>query len=207
MARGRDLHRRGRWQVSGRGVHAERCDRSQRRISARHAVYAPTDGGVSCVGYRRREGRLATEHNRSARWLYGHFYCWGGGGGGGELPAPQPNVHAPSARSAMTTIVVVLDFFPLLRERDRMPSQKQAKGQRKKGKQGTRIRQTVLGNSSQETAWNQQIAAFPTPNTYRRRSTRMILAVSSRPNFVLIWNRTRAKLFHIGTTSPRKFLR
>ena len=57
-----------------------------------------------------------------------------GGGGGGdsdEPAAPQPSVHAPSPRRAMTTIVVVLDLFPLLRERDRMPSQKQAKGQRK----------------------------------------------------------------------------
>jgi hypothetical protein len=58
----------------------------------------------------------------------------GGGGGGGDAPpAPQPSVHAPSARSAMTTIVVVVDLFPLLGERDRMPSQKQAKGQRNIG--------------------------------------------------------------------------
>jgi hypothetical protein len=56
----------------------------------------------------------------------------GGSGGGGDVPpAPQPKVHAPSARTAMTTIVAVQDFFPLLCERDRMPSQKQAKGQRK----------------------------------------------------------------------------
>jgi hypothetical protein len=58
----------------------------------------------------------------------------GGGGGDSDEPAaPHPSVHAPSPRSAMTTIVVVLDLFPLLRERGRMPSQKQAKGQRKKG--------------------------------------------------------------------------
>jgi len=60
----------------------------------------------------------------------------GGGGGGGdsdEPAAPQPSVRAPSLRSAMKTIVVVLDLFPLLRERGRMPSQKQAKAQRKKG--------------------------------------------------------------------------
>ena len=59
----------------------------------------------------------------------------GGGGGGGDSDdpdAPQPSVHAPSLRSPMKTIVVVLNLFPLLRERDRMPSQKQAKGQRKK---------------------------------------------------------------------------
>jgi len=57
-----------------------------------------------------------------------------GGCGGGELmpTALQPSVHAPSTRSAMTTIVFVLDIFPLLCERDRMPSPKQAKGQRKK---------------------------------------------------------------------------
>jgi hypothetical protein len=57
----------------------------------------------------------------------------GGGGGDSDDPdAPQPSVHAPSPRSAMTTIVVVLNLFPLLRERDRMPSPKQAKGQRKR---------------------------------------------------------------------------
>jgi hypothetical protein len=38
----------------------------------------------------------------------------GGGGGGGAPAVPQPNVHAPSARSAMTTIVAVLDLFALL---------------------------------------------------------------------------------------------
>jgi hypothetical protein len=57
----------------------------------------------------------------------------GGGGGGGDAPpAPHPSVHAPSASRAMSTIVLVVDLFPLLCERDRMPSQKQAKGQRKK---------------------------------------------------------------------------
>jgi hypothetical protein len=56
----------------------------------------------------------------------------GGGGGGGAPPAPQPSVHAHSLKSATTTIVAVLDLFPLLRERDRMPSAMQAKGQRKK---------------------------------------------------------------------------
>jgi len=57
----------------------------------------------------------------------------GGGGGGSDAPpAPQPIVHVPSARSAAIAIVAVLDLFPLLRERDRMPSAKQAKGQRKK---------------------------------------------------------------------------
>jgi hypothetical protein len=58
-----------------------------------------------------------------------------GGGGGGccATPAPQPIVHVPSLRSAMTTIAAVVDLFPLFCERDRMPSQKQAKGQRRKG--------------------------------------------------------------------------
>jgi len=75
----------------------------------------------------------------------------GGGGGGGDAPpAPQPKIHAPSERSAMTTIVVVLDLFSLLGERDRMPSAKQAKGQRKKRKQGTRICQTVSENSGEK---------------------------------------------------------
>jgi hypothetical protein len=56
----------------------------------------------------------------------------GGGGGGGDAPPPpHPNVHAPSANSAMSTAVLVLDVLQLLGERDRMPSQKQAKGQRK----------------------------------------------------------------------------
>jgi hypothetical protein len=54
----------------------------------------------------------------------------GGGGGGGAFAAPQPSVHAPSAKSAMTASVLVVDLFPFLCERDRMPSQKQAKGQR-----------------------------------------------------------------------------
>ena len=55
----------------------------------------------------------------------------GGGGGGGDAPpAPQPSDHAPSARTATATIAAVLDFFPLLCERERMPCQKQAKGQR-----------------------------------------------------------------------------
>ena len=59
----------------------------------------------------------------------------GGGGGGGEAPpAPHPNDHGPAARAAMTTVVVGLDSFPLLGERDRMPSQMQAKGQRRKWK-------------------------------------------------------------------------
>ena len=58
----------------------------------------------------------------------------GGGGGDSDEPAaPQPIVHAPSPSSAMTTIVDVLDLFPLILERGRMPSPKQAKGQRKKG--------------------------------------------------------------------------
>src|SRR5258708_183356 len=76
MARGRDLRRLGRWHVCGRGVHAGWRDRSQRRISARHAVYAPTDGGVSGIRYRRNKCRLAPEHNRSVRWLDDHFYRW-----------------------------------------------------------------------------------------------------------------------------------
>src|SRR5258708_26661338 len=46
----------------------------------------------------------------------------GGGGGGGVLPAPQPRVHPPSARSAITTIVLVLDLFPVLAERYRTPT-------------------------------------------------------------------------------------
>jgi hypothetical protein len=56
----------------------------------------------------------------------------GGGGGGGDedaTPALQPNVHDPSANSAMSTSILFQDVFPLLGERDRMPSQMQAKGQ------------------------------------------------------------------------------
>ena len=63
----------------------------------------------------------------------------GGGGGGGDAPpAPHPTVHAPSANSAMSTAVLVLDVLQLLGERDRMPSQKQAKGQRKEKGMGVR---------------------------------------------------------------------
>lgn len=59
----------------------------------------------------------------------------GGCGGGCEAPpAPQPNDHGPAARAKRTTIVARLDNFPLLGERDRMPSQMQAKGQRRKWK-------------------------------------------------------------------------
>jgi len=47
--------------------------------------------------------------------------------------APQPIGHVPSARSA-TIAIAFLDLFRLLRERDRMPSAKQAKGQRIKEK-------------------------------------------------------------------------
>jgi len=54
----------------------------------------------------------------------------GGGEGGVALLAPQPHVHALS-RIAKKTIVSVLNLFLLLRERGRMPSQKQAKGQRR----------------------------------------------------------------------------
>jgi hypothetical protein len=36
----------------------------------------------------------------------------GGGGAGGGLPEPQPSVHAPSARSAVSTIVLALNLFP-----------------------------------------------------------------------------------------------
>ena len=55
----------------------------------------------------------------------------GGGGDGGDAPpAPQPSVHAASASSAISRTVVALHLLPLLGERERMPSQKQAKGQR-----------------------------------------------------------------------------
>ena len=76
MARGRNLHRLGRWHVNGRGVHAGGRDRSLRHISTRHAVYAPTDGGVSCARYCRYKRRLAAKHNRSIRWCYGHYNGW-----------------------------------------------------------------------------------------------------------------------------------
>jgi hypothetical protein len=35
----------------------------------------------------------------------------GGRGGGGELPEPQPSDQAPSARSAVNTIVLLLNLF------------------------------------------------------------------------------------------------
>jgi len=63
------------------------------------------------------------------------------GGGGAEgavaLPAPQPHVHALS-RIAKKTIVGVLNVCLPQRERERMPSQKQAKGQRRKDGIGVR---------------------------------------------------------------------
>jgi hypothetical protein len=58
----------------------------------------------------------------------------GGGGGGGstelEPPAPQPTVHTPAARRATTRILVVLNFLASNCGRGRIPSAKQAKGQR-----------------------------------------------------------------------------
>ena len=65
----------------------------------------------------------------------------GGGGSGGEgetLPAVQPSVHAAFARRAINTSVLVVDLFSLLGERDRMPSQKQPKGQRREKGRGLR---------------------------------------------------------------------
>jgi len=65
----------------------------------------------------------------------------GGEGDGGEdetLPAVQPSVQAASTRSAINTSVLVLDLLPLLGERDRMPSQKQPKGQRRENVRGLR---------------------------------------------------------------------
>lgn len=53
----------------------------------------------------------------------------GGGGGATAPPPPQPSVHAPTARRAMRPSL--LRLFPLLRGRGRMPSAKQANGQRK----------------------------------------------------------------------------
>lgn len=57
----------------------------------------------------------------------------GGGGDGGATapPPPQPSVHAPTARRAMRPSLAFLRLFPLLRGRGRMPSAKQANGQRK----------------------------------------------------------------------------
>jgi len=65
----------------------------------------------------------------------------GGGAGGGEgetLPAVQPSIHPAPARSAINTSVLVVDLFSLLGERDRMPSQKQPKGQRRENVRGLR---------------------------------------------------------------------
>jgi hypothetical protein len=58
----------------------------------------------------------------------------GGGGGGGVPvpPPPEPSVHAPAARRAMKPNLAFLKFFALLRGRGRMPSAKQAMGQRMK---------------------------------------------------------------------------
>ena len=69
----------------------------------------------------------------------------GGGGGGGAPDEPQPSVQAPSARSAANRIALVVNRFLLRCERDRMPSQKQAKGQRKGQEQ-------KLGSGESQTA-------------------------------------------------------
>jgi len=84
----------------------------------------------------------------------------GGGGGREAPPAPQPNDHAPAARAVMTTIVVGLDNFPLLGERDRMPSQMQAKGQRRKWEQRVRNPQSASKKSCEK---SHNISELPTP--------------------------------------------
>ena len=58
----------------------------------------------------------------------------GGGGGGTDGPAPpppQPIVHAPVAGRTNRKILAVRNLFRSNGERDRIPSPKQAKGQRK----------------------------------------------------------------------------
>jgi hypothetical protein len=58
-----------------------------------------------------------------------------GGGGGGEVPAPpppQPRVHVPAARRAMKLNRAFARLCRLFSGRGRIPSAKQAKGQRKK---------------------------------------------------------------------------
>jgi hypothetical protein len=58
-----------------------------------------------------------------------------GGGGGGRVPAPpppQPCNHAPAARRAMKPSRAFVKLFPVFSGRGRIPSAKQAKGQRKK---------------------------------------------------------------------------
>jgi len=58
----------------------------------------------------------------------------GGGGGGTDRPAPpppQPIVHAPVAGRTHRKILAVRNLFRSNGERGRIPSAKQAKGQRK----------------------------------------------------------------------------
>jgi hypothetical protein len=58
-----------------------------------------------------------------------------GGGGGGGVPAPPPPQlcnHAPAARRAKKPNRAFVKLFPLFSGRGRIPSAKQAKGQRKK---------------------------------------------------------------------------
>src|SRR5690349_19717708 len=56
----------------------------------------------------------------------------GAGEGGGEaLPPPQPSVQAPSMKMPMRSAAFAREPLALIRERDRMPLQKQAKGQRR----------------------------------------------------------------------------
>lgn len=57
----------------------------------------------------------------------------GGGGGGATVPAAlHPDTQAAAERSAAKTALTALDSFLSLGGRGRMPSPKQAKGQRKK---------------------------------------------------------------------------
>jgi hypothetical protein len=67
---------------------------------------------------------------------------------------------------AMAAIFGVVNLFPLLRERGRMPCQKQAKGQRSGKGTGLRIREYSGHGSLEETAANQHVAANLRKNNF-----------------------------------------
>ena len=131
----------------------------------------------------------------------------GGGGGGGALAEPQPRVHAPSASSAVNTIVLVLKLFLLRCERDRIPSQKQAKGQRRGEVIGAMECRRVNSARREETALNEHFGEFQESGFAFLSRTELDPDEALGLSFVLIWNWAGTALFQFGTGPSGKFLR
>ena len=85
----------------------------------------------------------------------------GGGGGPPELePPPQPSVHTAAARSAKPAILRDLNFFSPICGRGRIPSAKQAKGQRKRRESRIGTRPLNSLTARLDPTLNQHLAAL-----------------------------------------------